>query len=483
MKKTRILVIILSLSFIMIWGCGNNKTGNYDRLFRPASAEYYHVPVGLCEDYPEETTTMEIIRSDMEFLKETGIDLLRISFGWDAIEHQKDQYDWLFWDDFVRLAVEEYGITLIPYICYMPRWNSRGAADSLYFWNYPPVDPNQFGEFTSDLVSRYKQWIKTWELWNEPDIWIYWQGTPEEFAEMISIGAKAVKRSDPEAKVVLGGVAYDENFVATLFRDHGLSPYIDVVNMHNYYETWSGQPVENIDDHIRKMSEVIQMYGDHQPIWVAEVGYSTFRQDLEVSSEYTAYYDYGHTPEYQAVDLFKRLALIVSTNKVSAIAWYEIKDLPYAEEVIGDEYNNRHLGVAYEDYSPKPAQNSLMFFNQLFSKPYKSITDQVYCTKPADSDSHVLVFQQEDGTVIVVAWLQTHIPEKRTVKSAGNVKDNRKEIISISLPCSLTGKAFLYDHLGTESAWDAVKTEQGKTILEGVELQGGEIKIIKIEKE
>jgi len=121
-------------------------------------AEFVHIPVGLCEDYPEETTTMEIIYNDMELLKRTGVDLLRISFGWDAIEAQKDQYDWLFWDDYVKTAVNQYGITLIPYICYTPLWNSRG--DTLWFWNDQPLDFEEFGEFMDDLVTRYKKYIK-----------------------------------------------------------------------------------------------------------------------------------------------------------------------------------------------------------------------------------------------------------------------------------------------------------------------------------
>ncbi len=481
MRKIPMVVSGLLL-LILIWNCGQSNRANYDRLFRPADAEYYHVPVGLCEDYPEETTTLEIIRKDMEFLKKTDIDLLRISFGWDAIEAEKDKYDWLFWDDFVKMAVEDYGITLIPYICYMPKWNSKGTADTLYFWNYPPVEAEQFGEFMQAIVSRYKKWIKTWELWNEPDIWIYWQGTPVEFADMIKIGARAVKEADPNAKVVLGGVAYSEEFVEKLFRDYGLSSYVDVVNMHNYYETWNEQPVENIDDHILKMNEVIKNYGNHQPLWMAEVGYSTFRQGSIVSSEYAAYYDYEHTPEYQAVDLFKRLALIISTEKISAIAWYEIKDLPPTDEVIGDEYNNRHLGVAYVDHSPKLAQKALKFFNQLFSQKYKNVTNKVSVEKSENSDSHVLVFQNEDGSAIIVGWLQTNIPKKRVGNSNGDVKDNRQEILSISLPSELHGKAMLFDHLGSEKAFDRIKHEQNKTIAKDIELNGGRIVIIKIEK-
>ena len=155
-----IIIVLLLLSGGVVLAQTENLI--YDQLEKTKGAVYYHVPVGLCEDYPEETTTAEILRNDLEFLKAHGVRFLRISFGWDAIETEKGVYDWLFWDDFVKMAVEEYQITLVPYICYTPQWISEGKSDTLFFWNYPPQDYQQFGVFMSKLVNRYKKWIKTW---------------------------------------------------------------------------------------------------------------------------------------------------------------------------------------------------------------------------------------------------------------------------------------------------------------------------------
>ena len=105
----------------------------YDKLLTKNNSEFYHMPLGLCEDWPEETTTREIYINDFKLLQRSGIKYLRISFGWDAIEYEKDKYDWLFWDDFVKTGVEEYGITMVPYICYTPAWNSPEPADSFYY--------------------------------------------------------------------------------------------------------------------------------------------------------------------------------------------------------------------------------------------------------------------------------------------------------------------------------------------------------------
>lgn len=475
-KYSVIFILVLSSSTF-----SQSQNLIYDKLEKPKDVAYYHVPVGLCEDYPEETTTMQIIKNDFEFLKRHNVHLLRISFGWDAIETQKGKFDWLFWDDFVKMAVDDYGITLVPYICYTPRWNSRGEKDSLFFWNYPAKDFNEFGIFITQLVNRFKDRIKTWELWNEPDISIYWQGTVKEFAEFIKIGADAVKKADPSAKVVLGGLAYDPYFLLHLFRDYGLSPYIDIVNCHNYYETWHRHSIENITEYINEISNIIWRYGNNQSLWMAEVGYSTFRKGAKVSDSYSAYYDYEHTPAYQAVELFKTLTLAISTEKLSAITWYELKDLPPSEGVIGDNDNNRFLGVSYSDWKDKPAAKSLEFFNSLFSEKYKSIDNKVTLASPVSSDSRVHAFQLENGDVIVVAWLQTSIPGKQGDDKSGMVKDTRTETVNVIIPIDLKGKSSLYDEMGNVNPFNNVKNEKGVTTLNNLKLDGGKIAIIKIE--
>lgn len=470
------LLIIISSVY------GQTEKLIYNQLIRPNAAEYYHVPVGLCEDYPEETTTLEGIRKDFEFLKSANINLLRISFGWDAIEEEKGKFNWLFWDDFVKMAVEEYGITLVPYVCYMPKWNSTGEKDTMFFWNYPPKDYNEFGVFMTELVNRYSKWIKTWELWNEPDISIYWQGSSKDFAKMVKIGSDAVRKADPQAKVVLGGLAHKVEFFRELFRDYGISPYVDIVNCHNYFETWSPKAIEEITDYVNELSALIKQYGHNQSLWMAEVGYSTWRMGKsKVSNDYSAYYKYEHTPEYQAVELFKTLALVVATEKIAAICWYELKDLPSVENVIGDN-NNRNLGVAFYDYKPKPAVSALKFFNNLFSSRYKNINNKISVSKANNPDAVVQAFQNENGSVIIVGWLRTTVPQQRTGDTTGTVADARLEKVSIKIPYKLSGKVTFYNELGNEVQYDIVKKDANSVSINNLAMEGGRIYIVKIEK-
>jgi hypothetical protein len=460
MKQSLVVLTLLGIATVL-WAQPRHTI--YDQLRKPEGAQFYHVPIALCEDYPEETTTPELIHNDMEMLKRAGINVLRISFGWDGIESTKGKFDWLFWDDYVKTAVDDYGITLIPYICYTPMWNSTG--DTSNYWNHTPIDYDEFGKFVFALVSRYKDRIKSWELWN---------------AKLTRIGAEAVRRADPGAIVVLAGLAGHVEFTRTLFRDLNISPYVDVVNCHSYYETWNGDPLETVVPYVNSLSDIIRRYGNKQSLWMAEVGYSTFRKpDGYVSDSYWATYDYEHTPRYQAVALWRTMTLLLSTEKMSAIAWYEIKDLPPGENVIGD-VNNRNLGVDSVGWKPKPAEHALSFFNRFFAQKNRCIDRQTDITRMIGSDSEVHAFEMEDGSVAVVGWLKTCIKGRIGDQKPGNLKDTRSETITLTLPIKGGKTAALFDELGNQRPFKDISVHHGKTVITGLTLKGGEIAILKI---
>lgn len=75
-------------------------------------------------------------------------------------------------------------------------------------WAYPPNDYKKWAElvfqFTKHCISRYgeketESWY--WEVWNEPDISIYWRGTTDEYLKMYDYSVWAVRKALPKAKV------------------------------------------------------------------------------------------------------------------------------------------------------------------------------------------------------------------------------------------------------------------------------------------
>lgn len=101
-------------------------------------------------------------RRDLAVAAACGSKVLRIAFGWDAMEPERGRYDCGFWDEFVRSATREFGITLIPYGCYTPRWAAMDQGED--FWRSPPRDPQDFARFMTAIVTRYRGAIRSWEL-------------------------------------------------------------------------------------------------------------------------------------------------------------------------------------------------------------------------------------------------------------------------------------------------------------------------------
>src|SRR4051812_40513857 len=158
------------------------------------------VPLGLCEDYPEESRSMEEVSRDIALLRLANVRVLRVSVGWDGVEPERGRFDFAFLDALVEL-MRAHGIHLIPYVAYTPRWAVRSPGPD--YWRQPPAEVSAFAEVMATLAKRYAGRIGSWELWNEPDNKDYWLGSPTEYAALLAAGARAVHAAAPSAQVVM----------------------------------------------------------------------------------------------------------------------------------------------------------------------------------------------------------------------------------------------------------------------------------------
>jgi hypothetical protein len=375
---------------------------------RPASARaapdgYREVPIGLCEDHPPESTDEARLRADFAALSSAGVRLLRVSFGWDDLEPERDQYQFAFVDQLLQVA-DEFGVRLIPYVCYTPPWLAPSGAQPNEIYRSPPSDVHEFEQLMELLAARYRGRFGSWELWNEPDNREYWLGTPAQYAQLLAAGARGVKRGDPSARVVLGGIAGHLEFLEELLAQHRAAEAIDVVNLHSYAETWNAEPLEGLSEYLQRAARLVRAHGAGEPLWLAEVGYSSFRRGNYVSDWYEARFPFEHTPAFQAAAMLRILALARSVPEVELITWYELRDLPAGTEVIGDQ-NNRHLGVLDADGTPKPAFHALARALPFLSGPLREIAVEVQASDTTAVEARA--FQRAEGDCVIVAWQPT----------------------------------------------------------------------------
>jgi hypothetical protein len=464
----RAWLIALVFSFVL--------TGCVQRPLTTESTPWRSVVLGLCEDYPEETRSLGQARADLKAAHESGAKVLRIAFGWDAIEAERGHYDWSFWDDFVRIAVEEYGLRLIPYACYTPKWAAMDDGENS--WRSPPRDPADFARFMTVLVNRYKHAIRSWELWNEPDNPAYWLGTREQFAELVRAGSRAVRTADPQATIVLGGIAGETDFLDGLFRVDRIAPSVDVVNLHSYFETWHPDPIESLPGYVERARDIVQSFGENEPLWMAETGYSSVSGRTIVSGVYRAHFKGEHTDRAQADALARTILMGLATEQLPLIAWYRINDLRATEDVIGDD-NNRHLGVRSVDGKTKPAFAALAQLTAWFQQPYRMVKADVAAASGGNEpEPEIHVFALRDGRQIVAAWLGTpdNPPAAAVTMNVEPPEDRRRVATHVRVPLARVSEIRTTNALGEPVSQErALWQLRDKAVHLDLTLHGGEL--------
>jgi len=114
--------------------------------------------------------------------------------------------------------------------------------------------------------------IRHWEIWNEPDLTRFWSGTVEEYYRLLEVAYRIIKHADPEAMILLGGLAFFEkpNWLSDLLALTGGDPskaYFDIVSSHYY---WS---IYNTEYWLWRTRNTLNANGlSHVPIWITESG-------------------------------------------------------------------------------------------------------------------------------------------------------------------------------------------------------------------
>lgn len=184
----------------------------------------------------------------MQFVRFHGI-------GWGAsfsnetmgIELKPGEYDWSHLDRQMA-QYRKLGFEVVGNVLYTPRWASpHPEDDKVYicvrgYSAYAPKDINTWTNFLTQVVRRYGSEIRTWELWNEPNIpggSVFWKDTPENFLMLMREGYKTIKALQPDAEIWIGGLGPRSSYFT--FYDRYLQgeggDYFDTLAVHGSWAT------------------------------------------------------------------------------------------------------------------------------------------------------------------------------------------------------------------------------------------------------
>ncbi len=160
-------------------------------------------------------------------MKEAGVGIVRMDFLWEDIEPAPGEFDFNKYDYIVDLLTKNR-IKILGLLHY-----STGWASSCGRWNCPPQDFKLFVNYATKVIARYKDRVKYWEIWNEPDSHIYWtaQDGLKSYCVLLKDVYIAAKKVDPECRILNGGLANGISSVNHLY-DNGAKEYFDILNLH-----------------------------------------------------------------------------------------------------------------------------------------------------------------------------------------------------------------------------------------------------------
>jgi len=159
--------------------------------------------------------------------RQIGAAWAREELSWGNLERAgKGRWEWELFDRRL-LAAAESGYGIIGMLLTTPAWArvadcparlERYAAAGVRSLNYwcPPANPQDYADYVRAVVERYdgdgiddapgSPRVAAWQIWNEPNHWETWPGSPAEYAAILQAGYAAAKAADPSAIVATGGL-------------------------------------------------------------------------------------------------------------------------------------------------------------------------------------------------------------------------------------------------------------------------------------
>ncbi len=316
-----------------------------DALLRPGLAvgSQFHCNWAFYTD-PERTAVLDKLAA-------AGATWVRIDTSWSGIENTGKGARNTWYIAMVDFCVNEArarGLNVLVTLWLTPSWANGGRGERV-----PPTNPQDYADFARWATTYWRGRVAAWEVWNEPDpTQSFWQGTIDEYVELLRAAYPAFKAGDPQAQVVLGGPSSnDDGWIRQVYA-RGAKDSFDVLATHPY-QGIADAPPERPDDghrwwftHLPVVRQVMLDYGDAaKPIWFTEFGWSAHANQPGIPDWLR-----GVTPEQQG-DYFIRALEYTRKNYpyVRVAIWYKERARP------GDELHQDGFGILNSDLSERPA--------------------------------------------------------------------------------------------------------------------------------
>jgi polysaccharide biosynthesis protein PslG len=336
-----------------------------------ASAPLNGLRVGLSYGDTLPGLSLAALDSELNDAVQLGVGWIRLDLAWDDIQPtSQSNFNWSAFDRIVTEANARH-LSLLPILDYTPGWARDPSCGSD---KCAPANPAQFAAFAAAAASRYAPLgIHTWEIWNEPNITVFWQPAPNpsRYVSLLKATVAAIRAVDTGATLVSGGLSpaatgggniSPVDFL-TAFCQLGGQQVVDAIGFHpysypvtpGYQADWNAwQQIANTPANLTGVLAANGAAG--KKIWLTEYGAPTNGPGAGATSSDLKL---GQMPDHvdealQAGMASQSVALASSSAVAGALFWYS-----YQDQGTDPANAENFYGLRRANGTPKPAYAAL----------------------------------------------------------------------------------------------------------------------------
>jgi hypothetical protein len=374
---------------------------------------------------------------------------------WDRVETEKGKYDFNTtahkFDEAVfgmakrniEPVIQIYGGNRL-YMPFLLDPNKRQMADADLLLNDSETRA-AWTKYIKAMVTRYKDHVKVWEIWNEPNGDFFWQKdgkrfepSVEVYGSVLKLAATTIRSVQPEAIIIAGSTAHVKMEYLKGFLNSEGGDYYDFWSVHPY-----GELPEAYDPIIIEVQEMLKKYGKTSVMWQSECGFP--------SSGDTGGWGWGGPWDEtkQAKWVLRRLLSDAMVGLTPSI-YFALNDYPARIELGPDAGKmgvNRKGLFANNTWKPKMSAYAFRNLSSLINNQLEAVkfdvSVEMASPKPSISDSIRTYTMKEKttGSPVILYWFGVNIQTDFTTLSV-NVNLQNETIDNPVIVDLLSGKIY-----------------------------------------
>lgn len=204
-------------------------------------------------------------------IAELGVSFLRLDILWSDVYAPGKPFDFTRYDRILE-RVAKRRINVLA----MLQYNKLKDGPNGPLWNRPPDSDDEFADYVEQTVRRYRNAIRHWEIWNEPNHPVYWAAPRDgmaRYTRLLKAAYAGARRGDPDCVVLNGGITEPVIEDVRNLYAHGGGKACDVLAIHMFIDPLAPDRDRRFEEILTGVRNLMEENGDgHKKIWLTEIG-------------------------------------------------------------------------------------------------------------------------------------------------------------------------------------------------------------------